>query len=123
MKKYNVLQLVFIVLGGLILLFILAPLVGMFINTTPLEIFETAKESDVQQSIWLTIWTSVAATLIFSLGAIPLAYLIAKKNFFFKKILLGLINLPVIIPHSAAGIALLGVISRDTVLGTMAGGN
>jgi len=62
----------------------------------------------------------MAATLIFSIGAIPLAYLLARKKFIFKRILLGIINIPVIIPHSAAGIALLGIISRDTLLGKIA---
>jgi molybdate/tungstate transport system permease protein len=49
-----------------------------------------------------------------------LAYLLARKKFILKKLLLGIINIPVIIPHSAAGIALLGIISRDTPLGKMA---
>ena len=120
MKNFNVLNLVFIFLGGLILLFILAPLIGMFISTSPLDLFETAKETEVQKSIWLTIWTSIAATLIFSIGAIPLAYVIAKNKFPLKKLVLGIINIPVIIPHSAAGIALLGVISRNSALGKMA---
>jgi len=120
MNKTNILYVVFTILGSIILLFIIAPIIGMFIQTTPYELFESAKESEVQQSIWLTIWTSVVATLIFSVGAIPLAYLIAKNNFPLKKVVLGVINIPVIIPHSAAGIALLGVISRDTMVGKMA---
>jgi molybdate/tungstate transport system permease protein len=33
----------------------------------------------------------------------------------------GIIDLPVVIPHTAAGIAILGVISRNTVLGKTAG--
>jgi len=120
MRNFNTLNLVFIFLGGLILLFILAPLLGMFLSTSPIDLFETAKETEVQQSIWLTLWTSIAATLIFSIGAIPLAYIIAKNKFPLKKIVLGIINIPVIIPHSAAGIALLGVISRDTIVGKTA---
>ena len=119
-KRVDTFSLVFIFLAGLLLLFIIAPLVGMFITTTPISLFDAAKETDVQKSIWLTISTSIAATLIFSLAAIPLAYLLARKNFFFKKIILGIINIPVIIPHSAAGIALLGIISRDTFLGKIA---
>jgi molybdate/tungstate transport system permease protein len=120
LKKTDTISLVFIFLSGLLLLFIIAPLVGMFITTTPLTIFETAKETEVQKSIWLTISTSIAATLIFSIGAIPLAYLLARKKFVLKKVLLGIINIPVIIPHSAAGIALLGIVSRDTALGRIA---
>ena len=119
-KKIDTISLVFMFLAGLLLLFIIAPLVGMFLTTTPLSLFETAGETEVQKSIWLTISTSMAATLLFSVGAIPLAYLLARKKFALKKIVLGIINIPVIIPHSAAGIALLGIISRDTLLGQLA---
>ncbi|MBI5218811.1 MAG: ABC transporter permease [Bacteroidia bacterium] len=119
-KKTDAISLVFIFLAGLLLLFIIAPIVGMFVSTAPVAIFEAAKESEIQQSIWLTIFTSITATIIFSVGAIPLAYILARKNFILKKIVLGIINIPVIIPHSAAGIALLGVISRDTALGKIA---
>jgi molybdate/tungstate transport system permease protein len=85
-----------------------------------MDLFEAASETEVQKSIWLTIFTSITATLVFSFGAIPLAYLLARKNFVLKKLLRGIINIPVIIPHSAAGIALLGIISRDTPMGKLA---
>jgi len=120
LKTTDKISLIFTFLAGMLLLFIIAPLVGMFISTSPIQLLNAAKESDVQQSIWLTILTSIAATLIFSVGAIPLAYLLARKTFRLKKLILGIINIPVIIPHSAAGIALLGVISRDTPLGRLA---
>jgi molybdate/tungstate transport system permease protein len=119
-KRLDTLGLVFIFLGGLLLLFIIAPLAGMFLSTSPLSIFETARETEVQKSIWLTISTSIATTLLVSIGAIPLAYLLARRKFFLKRFILGIINIPVIIPHSAAGIALLGVISRNTVVGKAA---
>ena len=35
-------NLLFVFLGGLILLFILAPLLGMFLATTPTQVLETA---------------------------------------------------------------------------------
>lgn len=116
MKKF---QFVFILLGALILLFIISPLLGMFFATSPHSIFETAKEPEVRQSIWLTMWTSMLGTLVFALAAIPLAYLLARKNFSGKKLITGIIDLPVVIPHSAAGIAILGFVSRDTLLGKM----
>jgi molybdate/tungstate transport system permease protein len=113
------LNLLFIFLGGLILLFIIAPLLGMFLKTTPNDLFETAKEEDVRQSIWLTLRVSFTGTLIFAIGAIPLAYLLARKSFPMKRLVLGIIDLPVVIPHSAAGIAILGFVSRDSVIGKM----
>jgi molybdate/tungstate transport system permease protein len=117
--RFNYVQLTFLVLGSLVLLFILAPLAGMFLKTTPSQVFETAKEADVRNSIWLTIYSSLAGTIIFAVAAIPLAYLLARKSFLLKKLVTGIIDLPVVIPHSAAGIALLGFVSRESTLGKL----
>jgi molybdate/tungstate transport system permease protein len=117
--KLSLLHTVFLLLGALVLLFILAPLLGMFLATSPVSLFETAKETEVRQSIWLTIWISMAATLLFAVAAIPFAYLLARKSFPLKKLITGIIDLPVVIPHSAAGIAILGFVSRNSVLGKM----
>lgn len=113
------LNLAFIFLGGLVLLFILAPLAGMFLKTSPYDLFQTMKELDVRQSIWLTIWVSFLGTFLFAIAAIPLSYLLARKSFPLKKLVTGIIDLPVVIPHSAAGIALLGFVSRDSAVGKL----
>lgn len=116
----NSFKLLIIFLGGLLLLFIIAPLGGMFISTTAPDLFITIKDVEVTKSIRLTLFASLAATLFMAIGAIPLAYLLARKNFFFKKLVLGIVDLPIVIPHSAAGIALLGFLSRDSILGKAA---
>ncbi|MBT7827714.1 MAG: ABC transporter permease, partial [Bacteroidetes bacterium] len=81
---------------------------------------DTLVEKEVYQSIWLTIFTAMGATLFFAIAAIPFSYLLARKNFPLKKLVLGIIDLPIVIPHTAAGIAILGVISRESILGQMA---
>ena len=120
MKK-SAINLSFAFLGGLVLLFIVAPLLGMVFSTPLSTLFSTAQETEVQQSIWLTIWISMASTLAFAILSIPLSYLLARYSFPLKNMVLGIIDLPIVIPHSAAGIALLGFISRDTVIGKAAG--
>ncbi len=120
MKNYSSINLIFIFLGGLALLFIVAPLLGMFLSTPASDLIETSKNADVQKSILLTLSTSFSATIVFAIGAIPLAYLLARKNFPGKRLVLGIIDLPIVIPHSAAGIAILGFISRDTLIGKTA---
>ncbi len=111
---------IFMILGGLVLLFIIGPLIGMFVATSPNEIIETVHDKEVQNSIGLTIGISMAATFFFALSSIPLAYILARKEFPLKKLVHGIIDLPIVIPHSAAGIAILGIISRDSVLGKVA---
>jgi len=117
--RFQTFQLFLILLSGLVLLFVIGPLVGMFVASSPDQLFETSKDPEVQRSIGLTLWVSMAATIIFALGGIPLAYLLARKDFTMKRVILGIIDLPIVIPHSAAGIAILGFVSRDSYLGKL----
>ncbi len=118
--RTGALSLVFAALGGGVLLFIVAPLVSMFLNCSLAELAETAGDDEVRNSIWLTLWTSMGATLIFAVAAIPFSYLLARKDFPLKGLVTGIIDLPIVIPHSAAGIALLGVLARSSFLGRAA---
>jgi len=109
--------LIFSLLGGVLLLFIIAPLLGLVLHSSPNEISETIIDKEVRDSIILTLWSGMLATVITAFFAIPLSYLLARNEFAGKKIILGIIDLPVVIPHSAAGIALLTVISQQGIIG------
>ena len=117
--RFQPFQLFLILLSGIVLLFIIGPLVGMFVATSPDQLFESSGDPEVRRSIGLTLWVSMAATLVFALGGIPLAYLLARKEFILKRLVLGIIDLPMVIPHSAAGIAVLGFVTRDSYLGKL----
>ena len=127
------LHLVFAALGGAVLLFIVAPLAGIFLKCSPAGLAlspasqgrpaglaSTAAEAEVRGSIWLTLWVSMAATLSASVAAVPFAYFLARREFHLKRLVTGIIDVPVVIPHSAAGIAVLGVISRESMAGRAA---
>jgi molybdate/tungstate transport system permease protein len=112
--------LLFAALGGVVLLFIIAPLASLCLSCSLPELAETTKDTEVQASIWLTLGTSMAATAVFAIAAIPFAYFLARKDFPLKGLVSGIIDLPVVIPHVAAGIALLTVLSRGAPLGQAA---
>ncbi|MDA3890081.1 MAG: ABC transporter permease [Salinivirgaceae bacterium] len=114
-------SLLFTFLGALVLLFIIAPLGSLLLHSSPAEISETIVDKEVTKSIALTLWSSMLATSIFAFFAIPLAFTMARKEFFGKKLIQGIIDLPVVIPHSAAGIALLTVISKQGIIGKTGG--
>ncbi len=120
LRNSRTLQLAFTFLGGLLLLFIVAPIAGMYFGTSLHALTDSANNKEVQDSIWLSLWTSMAGTVLFSFLAIPFAYVLARKDFPFKNLVHAIIDIPIIIPHSAAGIAVLGIVSRDSVLGKMA---
>jgi molybdate/tungstate transport system permease protein len=120
MNRYGPFNWIVLFLSSLVLLFILAPLLGLFLNTGSKELFATANDKIVQESILLTVWVSFAATFFFAIGAVPFAWLLARKDFPLKSVIQGIIDLPVVLPHTAAGIALLGFISREGLLGKAA---
>ncbi len=114
-------KIIFSFLGALLVLFIAVPLAKMLLSAQPGTLVETAKESEVYLSIFLTLRASLWATLAAVLLGVPLAYLLARKNFRGKKIIEGMIDLPVIIPHTAAGIALLSVWGRHSLFSRLSG--
>jgi molybdate/tungstate transport system permease protein len=107
----------FLLLGGLILVFIALPILKMVLASNPAILLDSLFDSEVAASIVLTLYAALIATAIgFALG-VPLAYLLAKTRFPGKRLIEGLIDLPIVIPHSAAGIALLFVFGRNFFLG------
>lgn len=117
MSKLEPVHLLFSILGGVVLLFIIAPLAGIFVNTSSGEFINAASDGEVTGSIWLTLSASMGATLIFAAGSVPLAYILARKDFPLKGLVNSIVDLPIVIPHSAAGIALLGVLSGGSLFG------
>ena len=116
-RRYEPMHLFFTALGGVILLFIIAPLAGMFLNCSGAELVETVQDAKVRSSIFLTLWTAMTGTLLCSVAGIPFAYLLARKKFPLKQLVIGIVDIPIVVPHSAAGIALFGILSKQGFFG------
>jgi molybdate/tungstate transport system permease protein len=108
---------VFSVAGLLLLLFILLPLVATIFASSPGEFARGVADKGVLASLWITFAAALVATAIAMVLGVPLAYLLARRDFPGKSLLQGLIDLPIIIPHTAAGVALLMVFGRKGLLG------
>ena len=108
---------VFSALGGLLLLFILLPLASTLLGTTPQQFWLALTDPEVLRSVGLTFSAAAAATALALLTGVPLAYLLARRRFRGKRLVEALVNLPIVIPHTAAGVALLLVFGRRGVLG------
>jgi molybdate/tungstate transport system permease protein len=110
-------KIIFILLGLVILAFLAVPIAKMILASSPAVLLDTLFDSEVAASILLTLYAALIATIIgFALG-VPLAYLLAKTDFRGRKLIEGLIDLPIVVPHSAAGIALLFVFGRNFFMG------
>lgn len=120
-KKIPWFTLTFAMLGSTLVLFVVAPLIKLILATSFSELSETAIDKEVLASIRTTITAAFFAVAVSSISGIPLAYFLARKRFPGRSILLAIIDLPIIIPHAAAGIALLTVIGRKSLIGKVFG--
>ncbi|MGB4595818.1 MAG: ABC transporter permease [Anaerolineaceae bacterium] len=107
----------FIVAASLLVLFVVLPIVLTFFSTTVTSMLSNLLDPDVARSIGITFFASGIASMIGVLLGLPLAYILARRTFRGKGIVEGLIDLPLIIPHTAAGIALLLAFGRQGILG------
>lgn len=108
---------VFSGLSILLIILIAVPLLRMILSADPEVMRSTIADREVMASIFLTLRCALWATIACAILGIPLAYLLARWNFPGKSLVQGLVDIPVMIPHTAAGIALLMVYGRNFFLG------
>ncbi|PLX97049.1 MAG: molybdenum ABC transporter permease [Desulfuromonas sp.] len=108
-------NLTFLLLSALVLLFIVIPLVGLFGGVGWSALFTAFRDSEIMGSVWLTMKVSFYGTCLILVTGLPLAYLIARHDFRGKSFVESLIDIPVMLPHTAAGIALLVAFNRGVM--------
>lgn len=100
-----------------LLLFLALPLLAMFLKTSPATLLANLSNVQVAQAISLSLFTtliSLSVTLIFGT---PVAYLLARYQFPFQRVIDTLLDLPTVLPPSVAGVALLMAFGRRGVVG------
>jgi molybdate/tungstate transport system permease protein len=104
-------------LGACLVLFIVGPLLRLLTMASPAGMGEALADPELRQSIGLTIVAATCATAIGAAFGLPLAFLLARRTFPGRRLVQGLIELPVVIPHPVAGIALLLFLGRRSAVG------
>ena len=115
-------HLVLAVLGSTVVLLIVAPLIGMMVATNLSDLTAAALDRQVLDSLRLTLMAAFGATVACAVGGVPLAWLLARRRFRGRSLLLAVLDLPIVIPHVAAGIALLTVLGRHSLIGKLTDG-
>ncbi|UXD21143.1 tungstate/molybdate transporter permease [Ignicoccus pacificus DSM 13166] len=100
-----------VALGTTLVLFILVPLIVTFISVNP-KTFEGIYSNDYLRSqllgaIVTTFEASAIAILILLITGVPIAYVLSRKDFPLKNFVESVLDLPMVIPHSVAGIMIL----------------
>lgn len=107
----------FMMLSLPLILLLTLPLIQMTTEPSIAMLLETLSDKDVMNAIFRSLGLSLTAGIIaFAMGT-PLAYLLARKEVPGKKIIEGIIDLPIMIPHPVVGIAILSIAGKNHPLG------
>jgi molybdate/tungstate transport system permease protein len=104
-------------LGSLLLAFLTVPLLGLALTQSGASLAEVARMADVRDAIALSLEASFLSAAFAALLGVPLAYALARAAFPGKGVIAALIDLPLAVPHTVAGIALLLVFGRHGIFG------
>lgn len=100
-----------------LLLFIVIPLLALFLRISPGDMLETLLQKQVMQALRLSLISSLSATALTLLAGTPLAYLLSQRRLPFYRMIDTIIDLPTVLPPSVAGVALLMAFGRKGLLG------
>jgi molybdate/tungstate transport system permease protein len=106
-------------LGALLVVFVILPLLSTLLGTSPREFLLTLTDREVLDALWLTLGAAAIATLLALATGVPLSYMLARYDFRGERLAEGLVDLPLVIPHTAAGVALIMVFGRRALLGRL----
>ena len=106
-----------IIASAPMVLFLAIPMIALVAQAPLEEIIARLTDRQVSMAIALSVYTTITTTCVTVALGTPLAYLMARYRFRGKKMLDTLIDLPLVLPPSAAGIALLLTFGRHGILG------
>jgi len=101
--------------------FLALPFVALLLRVSPSQLVARLGDPVVREALRLSLVTSAAATLIVVLLGLPVAYLLATRQFPGKRVVEVLIDLPMVLPPTVAGFALLMAFGRMGLLGRSLG--
>ncbi len=103
--------------GSVLLAFLVIPLVALATHQSAQNLGEVAGMADVRAAIALSLEGAFLSATLAALAGVPLAYGLARTRFPGKGMVAALIDLPLAVPHTVAGIALLMVFGRQGIFG------
>jgi molybdate transport system permease protein len=102
---------------GLTLVFLGLPLVALFVDADPGDLLSSLGDSQSLDALRLSLETSAIALGLILLVGTPAAWMLATRDFRLKPALVTLIELPLVLPPAAAGIALLAALGPHGIAG------
>ncbi len=97
--------------------FLVLPLAGLLLRAPWGRLWSILRGSDAAQALQLSLWTSLAATLVSLVIGVPLAWVLARGRFPGQRLLRALVTLPMVLPPVVGGVALLLAFGRTGLVG------
>ncbi|CDG64238.1 Molybdate/tungstate transport system permease protein WtpB [Methanobacterium sp. MB1] len=121
MRKLDHTTIFFAIMGSFLFLFILVPIVNLIVSADPSSILSNLQDKDVMSAIFISVYCALAATVIAVIFGVPLAYILARYDFMGKGFVEAVIDVPIVIPHTISGIALLLIFTSSGIIGAPLG--
>ncbi|HUZ75877.1 MAG TPA: ABC transporter permease [Stellaceae bacterium] len=114
------LRLVFWLLGMVLLAVVALPLLRLALAPSIANLVAAARDVEVRDALWLSLEGAALAALVAMVLGVPLAYLLARGRFRGRGFIAAVVDLPLSVPHTVSGIALLMVFGRRGIIGAPA---
>lgn len=103
--------------GFLAIVLTLLPILNLVFTTTSQTLMAQIQGGAFRSAVGLSLATASIATLVMLILGVPLAYVMVRHDFPGRRLLDAAIDLPILVPQSVAGIALLLLCGPKTPLG------
>jgi len=104
---------------ALALAFLVVPVVAIFTDTSPRALIDSLDDPVARDALWLSLKTTLIALAIIVVVGTPAAYVLATRRFRGRAVVQTLVELPLVLPPAAAGIALLAALGPNGLLGPL----
>ncbi len=103
--------------GGVLLVLLGLPLLGLLFHVEPATLLTRLGEPAVREALRLSLITSTSAAVTVVALGLPVAYFLARGPFRGRRALETLVDLPMVLPPTVAGVALLLAFGRMGLAG------
>ena len=106
-----------IALAALALAFLLLPLAGLLLETPWAQLPALLTSTNASEALRLSIITSLLAAAVATILGVPLAWVLARKEFIGQRFVRGIVLLPLVLPPVVGGVTLLTAFGRRGLIG------
>jgi len=110
---------IFVIPSAILLALFALPLAALILRSVSSDFFDNAFSEQAFKALRLSLVTSSITTIIAAVFGTPLAYVLARWKFKHKSWLELILDLPIVLPPSVAGLALLIAFGRRGLFGSL----